>query len=94
MPNIDPWTDFSIRTSHPWTILIISTLVTQTSCIIQVSIFKTGTPGTGKTTLGAEIAQRAELNYINIGDLAKQEDLYEGFDEAYQCPVLDEDRVR
>ena len=53
-----------------------------------------GTPGTGKSTLGAEVAQRSGLNYLNIGDLAKQEDLFEGFDDEYQCPVLDEDRVR
>ena len=55
--------------------------------------FLTGTPGTGKTTLGAEIAQRAGLNYVNIGDMAKEEELYEGYDATYQCPVLDEDRV-
>ena len=56
--------------------------------------FCQGTPGTGKSTLGAEVALRSGLNYLNIGDLAKQEDLFEGFDDEYQCPVLDEDRVR
>ena len=25
--------------------------------------------------------------------LAKQHDLYDGWDEQYQCPVLDEDKV-
>jgi adenylate kinase len=57
------------------------------------NILITGTPGTGKTTLGAELAKRSGLNYVNVGDLAKEEQLYEGFDEEYHCPVLDEDRV-
>ena len=52
-----------------------------------------GTPGTGKTTLGTELAQRTGLMYINVGDLAKEQELYDGYDEEYQCPVLDEDRV-
>lgn len=52
-----------------------------------------GTPGTGKSTLGTELAKRSGLNYINVGDVAKDEQLYESFDEEYQCPVLDEDRV-
>ena len=53
-----------------------------------------GTPGTGKTTIGCELANRSNLTFLNIGDIAKEEELYDGFDEDYQCPVLDEDRVR
>ncbi|XP_053156652.1 adenylate kinase isoenzyme 6 isoform X3 [Hemicordylus capensis] len=34
------------------------------------------------------------LTYMNVGDLAKEGELYEGFDEEYECPILDEDRVR
>lgn len=30
---------------------------------------------------------------MNVGDIAKDEQLYESYDEEYQCPVLDEDRV-
>ena len=53
----------------------------------------TGTPGTGKTVLATELAQRTGLHYINIGDLAKENDLYDGWDEQYACHVLDEDKV-
>ncbi|XP_050185399.1 adenylate kinase isoenzyme 6 isoform X1 [Myiozetetes cayanensis] len=71
------------------------------------NVLITGTPGVGKTTLGKELASRAGLSYVNVGDLAKEGqgavpnlpavcaagELYEGFDEEYDCPILDEDRV-
>ena len=60
---------------------------------MRPNILVTGTPGTGKTVLANELAQRTGLNYLNIGDLAKEKDLYEGWDEQYNCHVLDEDRV-
>uniref|UniRef100_A0AAX7VVJ6 Adenylate kinase isoenzyme 6 n=1 Tax=Astatotilapia calliptera TaxID=8154 RepID=A0AAX7VVJ6_ASTCA len=52
-----------------------------------------GTPGVGKTTLGKELAQRTGLTYVNIGDLAQEGQLFDGYDDEYQCPILDEDRV-
>lgn len=52
-----------------------------------------GTPGTGKTTLARELAERTGLKYINIGDLAKENNYFDGFDQELNCPVLDEDRV-
>ena len=33
------------------------------------------------------------MRYINVGDVAKEKELYEGWDEEYQCPILDEDKV-
>ncbi|KAL4228303.1 Adenylate kinase isoenzyme 6 [Mactra antiquata] len=57
------------------------------------NILITGTPGTGKSTLGLELSQRTGLKYVNVGELAKQEQLYEGYDEVYQCPILNEDQV-
>ena len=52
-----------------------------------------GTPGTGKSTLGKELAERVKLNYINVGDVAKEGDYFDGYDDERQCPILDEDRV-
>ena len=57
------------------------------------NILVTGTPGTGKTVTASELAQKTGLNYINVGDLAKEKDLYDGWDDQYRCHVLHEDRV-
>ncbi|XP_006869892.1 PREDICTED: adenylate kinase isoenzyme 6-like [Chrysochloris asiatica] len=61
--------------------------------MLQLNILLTGTPGVGKATLGKEFASRSGLKYINVSDLAKEGRLYDGHDEEYDCPILDEDRV-
>ena len=57
------------------------------------NILVTGTPGTGKTVTANTLAERTGLNYVNVGDLAKEKHLYEGWDEQYGCHVLDEDKA-
>lgn len=57
------------------------------------NVLLTGTPGVGKTTLGKELAGRTGLTYVNVGELAKEGQLYDGYDEEYSCPILDEDGV-
>uniref|UniRef100_A0A5K4EE48 Adenylate kinase isoenzyme 6 homolog n=1 Tax=Schistosoma mansoni TaxID=6183 RepID=A0A5K4EE48_SCHMA len=57
------------------------------------NILITGTPGTGKTTISKEVSRRSSLNYISINDVAKEGELYDGYDEANQCHILDEDRI-
>jgi adenylate kinase len=58
-----------------------------------VFIFALGTPGTGKSTLAEHLAQLVGMKYINVGQLAKENDLFDGYDEELQCDILDEDRV-
>jgi len=57
------------------------------------NILVTGTPGTGKTVTASTLAERTGLNYINVGELAKEKHLYEGWDDQYECHVLDEDKA-
>ena len=57
------------------------------------NILITGTPGTGKTVLGMELSKRTGMNYINVGELAKENNFYEGWDEERDCHVLAEDSV-
>ncbi|XP_014781743.1 adenylate kinase isoenzyme 6 [Octopus bimaculoides] len=57
------------------------------------NILITGTPGTGKSTLGNELAEKCNLTYVSVGELAKANSLFDGWDEDYGCPILDEDQV-
>lgn len=50
--------------------------------------------GTGKSLTAGEVCSRTGMRHIDVGLVAKQQNLYEGFDEQYQCPILDEDKVR
>eukprot|EP00047_Mylnosiga_fluctuans_P005078 m.238284 g.238284 ORF g.238284 m.238284 type:complete len:173 (-) comp13279_c0_seq1:167-685(-) len=52
-----------------------------------------GTPGTGKTSLAGELAQRTGWRHINVSELVKERQLHTGFDEEFQSYVIDEDRV-
>lgn len=58
------------------------------------NILITGTPGTGKTTLASQVAAATGLKHFNIGDLVKAEQLHNGWDEEFECLVIDEDKVR
>lgn len=56
----------------------------------------TGTPGTGKTTHAQMLAEESPvpLKHINVGDLVKEKNLYEEYDEEWQSYTVDEDKVR
>ena len=58
------------------------------------NILVTGTPGTGKTTLCEQVAAATGLRHVNIGDLVKAEQLHSGWDDEFECLVIDEDKVR
>ncbi|XP_027124665.1 adenylate kinase isoenzyme 6 homolog isoform X1 [Coffea eugenioides] len=53
----------------------------------------TGTPGTGKTTTASALAEAAQLRHINIGDLVKEKNLHNGWDDQFECYIINEDLV-
>ncbi len=57
------------------------------------NILVTGTPGTGKTQTAQLAAERTGLKHINVGDLAKQHNCYEGRDDSFDSNILDDDKI-
>jgi adenylate kinase len=57
------------------------------------NILITGTPGTGKTTLSNLIAERIGANCIDVSSFVAQHECHEGYDEAFQTLILDEDKL-
>lgn len=57
------------------------------------NILITGTPGTGKTTMASALAEATQLRHVNIGDLVKEKNLHDGWDEEFDCHVINEDLV-
>ena len=58
------------------------------------NILITGTPGTGKTTLAAAVAAAAGLTHIDVGTAIREQELHCGWDEDFECHIVDEDLVR
>jgi len=59
------------------------------------NIIITGTPGTGKTTHCTQLADISSdrLRHMNIGELVKEEDLHNGWDEQWRCWKVDDDKL-
>ncbi|XP_073312429.1 adenylate kinase isoenzyme 6 homolog [Primulina huaijiensis] len=57
------------------------------------NILITGTPGTGKTTTSAALAEGIKFRHINIGDLVKEKNLHDGWDDQFDCYIINEDLV-
>lgn len=53
----------------------------------------TGTPGTGKTTTSVALAEAINFRHINIGDLVKEKNLHDGWDDQLDCYIINEDLV-
>ena len=49
----------------------------------------TGTPGTGKTTVAQNIAQKERAVYINVNEIIKNEHLKEGYDKKRKVVIID-----
>ena len=61
------------------------------------NILISGTPGTGKTTLCQKIVEELsgsrEVDYLSIGQYAKDNGFVLEYDEQYKCDIIDEDKV-
>ncbi|KAL7247696.1 hypothetical protein ACSBR2_002583 [Camellia fascicularis] len=57
------------------------------------NILVTGTPGTGKTTTSSLLAESTQLRHINIGDLVRDNNLHDGWDDHFDCHIINEDLV-
>ncbi|KAI8836931.1 hypothetical protein HDU77_003468 [Chytriomyces hyalinus] len=57
------------------------------------NILITGTPGTGKTTTAASVAQACGLSHVEVGRIVKEKALHDGFDEEFSSFIINEDKV-
>ena len=57
------------------------------------NVLVTGTPGTGKTTLSALVAQRLGMRHVCVGELVKEQNLHDGYDAEYDTHTLNEDKL-
>jgi adenylate kinase len=58
-------------------------------------IVLTGTPGTGKSTHAALLANESPvpLKHINVSEWVKERGLFQAYDEEWQSYTVDEDRA-
>lgn len=52
-----------------------------------------GTPGTGKTAVAKQLSKKLGWETIELNKLAKEKDLFSGYDEKRKCDIVDVDRV-
>lgn len=58
------------------------------------NLLVTGTPGTGKTTTSSLLADATALRHVNVGDLVRDKGLHDGWDDEFDCYIINEDLVR
>ena len=57
------------------------------------AILISGTPGTGKTTLGKRLAQLINYEFIDIGEIAKREHIYDSDDPVRDTKIINEPKL-
>lgn len=57
------------------------------------NILVTGTIGAGKTFLCRKLLDQLDLKYLEIREVAIANNFLKTFDEIYQCPMLDEQKM-
>ncbi|EFA83814.1 hypothetical protein PPL_02882 [Heterostelium album PN500] len=60
---------------------------------VKPNILITGTPGTGKTSLSEILSNTHDFKHVDISALVKEKELHDGWDDEFQCYILDEDKV-
>ncbi|XP_020235214.1 adenylate kinase isoenzyme 6 homolog isoform X1 [Cajanus cajan] len=74
-------------------LLQVSVMVHENGKRGKPNILVTGTPGTGKTTVCTALAEATQLRHINVGELVKEKNLHDGWDDELDCYVINEDLV-
>ncbi|XP_031832573.1 adenylate kinase isoenzyme 6 [Nomia melanderi] len=57
------------------------------------NILVTGTPGVGKSLMCRLLSERTGLTWIDVSKFAIENKCLEEYDDVYQCPILDEDKL-
>lgn len=60
---------------------------------MQRIIIVTGTPGVGKTILAKRLAGKTKSDYVNVGELVRERQLYKYYDRPSRSYVIDEARL-
>ena len=60
---------------------------------VYINVLVAGTPGVGKSTHATELAARLGMKYVNINDIAKMGNFYNGWDSELESNILDEDLI-
>ncbi|KAL8928016.1 MAG: hypothetical protein Q9208_002091 [Pyrenodesmia sp. 3 TL-2023] len=57
------------------------------------NIIITGTPGVGKTSLCESLVGSTDLKHLSINQIAKERECHDGWDEAMESWIIDEDKL-